>query len=387
MKNNWPVKKLGEVVIINPPKGEVSNLPVGTAVSFVSMASINENVGTISNMQTRNLEDVKAGYTYFANNDVLFAKITPCMENGKVAIAQNLQNGIGFGTTEVHVLRPTDQILPEWVYSTVSRDQFRENAERHMTGSAGQQRVPREFLENAQIPVPPLKSQKKIVERLDAVRRAQEFCSEQIQKTEELLESIATSAFQSGAEYKLGELFLRQTKTILPTTNPDKDFNFIGLENIESNKGRLVNFKTTIGKFIKSSKFVFAKKDVLYGKLRPYLNKVWLAEFDGICSTDIWVLRANENLIKPLILATLLRSKIVVNRMSSVMTGTNLPRANAPSFDHLKVMIPNIENQEKIVEELDAVQDYKKLLQKQKSLLKELFDSILDKSMKGELDT
>lgn len=95
---------------------------------------------------------------------------------------------------------------------------------------------------------------------------------------------------------------------------------------------------------------------------------------------------ANADLIDSLILATLLRSNLVVSRMSTIMTGTNLPRANASSFDNLGVAIPAIKIQQEIVKRLEAVQNYKKLLQKQKIFLKELFDSVLDKSMKGEMD-
>ena len=148
----------------------------------------------------------------------------------------------------------------------------------------------------------------------------------------------------------------------------------------------MINFQVNNGGKIKSNKFIFQKGDVLYGKLRPYLNKVWLAGFNGICSTDIWVLRPNSKKIDATILSTLVKSNVVLQRMSSIMTGTNLPRANPKSFDSLIVKIPTLKNQKELTKKLDATQDYKKLLLKQKSLLKELFDSVLYKSMNGEMD-
>ena len=170
----WQTKKLGDIATVNPPKVEVKSLNLSTPVSFVSMASISAESGTITQLETRKLEEVKNGYTYFTENNILLAKITPCMENGKIAIAEGLQNGIGFGTTEVYAIRPTPQVLPGWIYAYLKRATFRKQAEKHMTGSAGQKRVPKRYLENIDIPIPPLNIQQQIVERLDAIRKLQE---------------------------------------------------------------------------------------------------------------------------------------------------------------------------------------------------------------------
>ena len=111
------------------------------------------------------------GFTNFQNGDILFAKITPCMENGKGAIAHNMKNGIGFGSTEFHVLRPdTDKITSEWLYYLTTWKTFRKEAERNMTGSAGQKRVPKTFLENYVVNLPDIdtqKSENKILRKVD----------------------------------------------------------------------------------------------------------------------------------------------------------------------------------------------------------------------------
>lgn len=91
---------------------------------------------------------------YFEENDVLFAKITFCMENGKAVVARGLINGFGFGFTEFHVLRPTNRVLPEWIYYFVRREAFRQEAKTKFRGAVGQQRVPQDFLETHLIPVP-----------------------------------------------------------------------------------------------------------------------------------------------------------------------------------------------------------------------------------------
>ena len=108
------------------------------------------------------ISEVYSGFTYFKDNDVLFAKITPCMENGKGAIAINLSNGIGFGSTEFHVLRPIeDNSNPYWIYHLTTLIEFRRLAERKMTGSAGQKRVPTDFLNNVEVVIPPIEFQNK----------------------------------------------------------------------------------------------------------------------------------------------------------------------------------------------------------------------------------
>jgi len=161
----WPIRELGDVVEINPrlPKG----IAASQEVSFVPMAAVDEIHGAIADRQVRAFGSVSKGFPTFADGDVLFAKITPCMENGKAAIASNLVNGIGAGSTEFYVLRPSQDVLPEYVFHFVRRSSFREVCKANFTGSAGQQRVPRSYLERVVLPLPPLDDQRRIVGLLD----------------------------------------------------------------------------------------------------------------------------------------------------------------------------------------------------------------------------
>ncbi len=170
-KKKWEEKELGEICELNPKKSEIKDKTDDFSVSFVPMSAVDEYSQAIVSLQERSLGEVRKGYTYFRNGDVLFAKITPCMENGKVAIAKNLKNGIGFGTTEFHVIRTSKEVLPEWIHYIIGQPSFREIAKTRMTGSAGQKRVPIQFLEKFKIPLPPIAEQKKIVEYLDSLSR------------------------------------------------------------------------------------------------------------------------------------------------------------------------------------------------------------------------
>ena len=155
----WLEQRLGECCVINPKKNTDNRLREDLLVSFIPMASVSEK-GDILKLEDKFYRDVKNGFTYFCDRDVLFAKITPCMENGKGTVAVGLKNGIGFGSTEFHVLRPIiDKSNSYWLYTLTSFEIFRKKAEKNMTGSAGQKRVPASFLENIQVSVPPINIQ------------------------------------------------------------------------------------------------------------------------------------------------------------------------------------------------------------------------------------
>ena len=158
--------RLADVCDINPRLPRDHGLADDTPVSFVPMAAIDEVMGTFAVPQTRPFSEVKKGYTAFREHDVLFAKITPCMENGKAALAQGLAGGIGFGSTEFHVLRAGPLVLPEWLRYFVRREEFRRDAKRNFTGTAGQQRVPASFLSGSELLVPGLEEQRRIVDLL-----------------------------------------------------------------------------------------------------------------------------------------------------------------------------------------------------------------------------
>lgn len=153
---SYGIKELGKCCELNPKKAQDKRLTSNIDVSFIPMPSVSEN-GDIDPTDIRSYEEVKKGFTYFAENDVLFAKITPCMENGKGAVARGLKNGIGFGSTEFHVLRPIKDISNSyWIYVLTSFKSFRKDAEANMTGSAGQRRTPVSFLDNYKVALPPI---------------------------------------------------------------------------------------------------------------------------------------------------------------------------------------------------------------------------------------
>lgn len=171
---------LGKIAQCNPPKDEVSD---DTLISFVEMASVS-NDGYIVNAVDRTMGDVKKGsYTYFRENDIIVAKITPCMENGKCALATGLTNGIGMGSSEFHVFRCGDKVLPKYLFAFLNRQEIRQAAEKMMTGSSGHKRVPITFYQQLSVPLPSLVEQRQIVERISR-------CEEEIANLKAQLDGI-----------------------------------------------------------------------------------------------------------------------------------------------------------------------------------------------------
>ena len=164
---NWKVSQIGDIAQVNP---RLLNKPeMTTLVSFLRMQDVSNDAKILAKT-TRKYADVCKGFTSFSDGDVLFAKITPCMENGKGAFVEGLMNGIGFGSTEFHVLRATNNDVARWLFHLLSGKQFREKAAQFMTGSAGQRRVPTDFLKMVEVAMPACNSEmRSIVSALDAL--------------------------------------------------------------------------------------------------------------------------------------------------------------------------------------------------------------------------
>ena len=164
--SSYDCKPLSDFALVNPSTEII--LDPSDRVSFIPMEAVDDKEGRIVAPQERMLKQVSSGYTRFQEGDVLWAKITPCMQNGKSAIASNLTNGIGFGSTEFHVIRSKNRsiIKNKFIHLILRLTEVRKAAMRYFVGSAGQQRVPKDFLEGLHIPIPPLKVQLDILDKV-----------------------------------------------------------------------------------------------------------------------------------------------------------------------------------------------------------------------------
>lgn len=183
---SWDVGAARRFFLFNPSKREISTRPRSEEVSFLPMEAIGET-GTLDLTRTRQIKEVETGYSYFANGDVVIAKITPCFENGKGSAIGGLVGGVGFGTTELIVLRPSRHVSQQYSWWLFSAAGFRRFAEGHMEGSAGQKRVQDDWLKAQKVAIPPRPVQDAIVAHLD---RATSRIDTLISKTERSIELL-----------------------------------------------------------------------------------------------------------------------------------------------------------------------------------------------------
>lgn len=202
---HWELKRLKYVAYINPPRPD--SIAEESSVVFIAMESMN-NDGTYDNSVMRQYSEVKTGFTCFAEDDVIFAKITPCFENGKGALLRNLGTGIGFGSTEFHVLRSIKDITtPNYLYFLTMSGLFRRLGEAFMQGVAGQKRVTSDFVRNFIIGVPPINEQKAISAFLSANLSKIDTQIGREQRSIELLREYRTSLI---SEVVTGKIDVRE---------------------------------------------------------------------------------------------------------------------------------------------------------------------------------
>ncbi len=199
--DEWEEKRLEEVCEIKPQKKEAKEkLNENDLVSFLPMADLGVSQKDVTAKQERKLEDVSGSYTYFADNDVLLAKITPCFENGKLGIARNLKNKVGFGSSEFIVFRSKGEVVPDYLYYFLTCSQFRKDGAKRMSGAVGHKRVSKEFIEESILPFPKsLITQKQIVTKFDALststKKLEKNYQRRIDDLEELKKSVLKRAF------------------------------------------------------------------------------------------------------------------------------------------------------------------------------------------------
>ena len=182
----YPTYELGDILYINPSV-TFSELRDNDVISYVPMEAIDERYGIISLAKNITVANTK-GYTKFKEGDLLWAKITPCMQNGKSAIAQNLLKGVGCGSTEFFVLRPkSSNVLIKYIHFILRDYRVLKSAQNSFGGSAGQQRVSSSYLKTIRIPLPPIEIQQKLVDIYTAAQNAK---LQKDKEAKELLESI-----------------------------------------------------------------------------------------------------------------------------------------------------------------------------------------------------
>ncbi len=198
-----------DLVSINPLKLK-PDFEDGAPLVFVPMARVAEEFRGIDVSERRPFSEVKRGYTQFRPGDVLFAKITPCMENGKIAIVPDIRPPIGYGSTEFFVMRPRASGIGPWIAYSILRSSFRQLARENMQGAVGQRRVPRVWLEHASVPLAPLPEQHRIVAKIESLFAKLDEGIAALKRAQENLERYRASVLKAAVEGRLTEQWRRE---------------------------------------------------------------------------------------------------------------------------------------------------------------------------------
>jgi type I restriction enzyme S subunit len=398
MKKGWETKRLGEVCLIKPAKSEVrEKLEDSDFVSFLPMEALGVDQMLATPIQVKRLSEVAGSYTYFAEGDVLLAKITPCFENGKLGIASGLKNGVGFGSSEYIVFRPNSTVRKEWLYYLLSRDSFRNEGAERMSGAVGHKRVSKEFIEAYPIPIPPLAEQQRIVGILDeafaGIARAKANAEQNLQNARALFESHLQAVFsqrgEGWVERRFDEVCAITSTLVDPRKKEFLDLTHVGAGNIEQKTGVFVDLKTAREEGLISGKFLFDESIVLYSKIRPYLMKVARPDFEGLCSADIYPLSPIKNVITRDYLFHLLLSKQFTDYAIQGSARAGMPKVNREHLFEYRVWLPDVKKQKQLAANLDALaletRSLAAIYERKLAALEELKKSLLHQAFSGEL--
>ena len=349
------LKRLGECCILNPRRPNIA-LCDTDKVSFIPMPAVSED-GYLVDMTDEEYGKVKKGFTYFENNDVLFAKITPCMENGKGAIVHGLTNGIGMGSTEFHVLRPINGISsPYWLLALTRMPIFRERAAKNMSGTGGQKRVSASYLDHFMVGLPAMEEQR----RFEAIYRQADKSKFGDFKSQ-FIEMFGNPVTNTKG-WKTAKI-----KDVAPEMPSKEQLSgkiwLLNLDMIESNTGRIIE---KVYEDVENALSVqsFDEGNVLFSKLRPYLNKVVIPDEPGMATTELVPLRPEPSKLHKVFLSHLLRGNQFVNYANDIAGGTKMPRMPLTELRNFDCILPPMDKQLEFVFIAEQVDKSKSVIQK-----------------------
>ena len=368
----WPMVELGEVGEINPKKSELKGLADDLNVSFIPMSDMNTGTSDLNVRQTKKIREVLTGYAYFKNSDVLLAKITPCFENGKSGIARELRNGIGFGSTEFIVIRPDQaRILPEIIYHFVFESRFLNKGVSNMTGSAGQQRLPLDFVKRYRIPLPPLEVQKKIIAELDGYQKIIDGAKQIVQNYKPtikiapdwpMVELGKVCRFTNGRAFK-------------PTDWKKRESGGLPIIRIQNLNNPSANFNYYTGQVLE--KLIVNKGDLLFSwsgsRGTSFGPHIWNSG-KGILNQHIFNVDHTDKFLRSFLFYVLKRAVAEVEE--NLHGGVGLVHITKGNLERIKIPLPPLKTQQKIVAEIESERE---LVEANKELIEIFEKKIKDK--------
>lgn len=397
------VVPLSQVAQINPrlPKG----LEGSREISFVPMAAVSED-GGITFQETRSFGEVRKGFTYFQRGDVLLAKITPCFENGKSALADNLEHPIGFGSTEFHVLRAIPaKVDSRFLYHFVRSKRLLSLGQKSMKGAAGHKRVPAEFLENFEIPDWRLNDQIRIAHLLDRVEGLIAQRKQHLQQLDDLLKSVFLEMFgdpilnpHGFSVRKLSEFYVNPKEgtkcgpfgsALKKDELVDAGVPVWNMDNIASDGRMALPFRMwiTADKYGELAAYSVRDGDIIVSRAGT-VGKMCVARMNeqpAIISTNLIRVRLGDELRPLHFVSLMLYCKGRVGRLKTGADGA-FTHMNTGVLDSLEFPYPSIELQDQFAAVVEKVAAIKSCYQQNLTDLESLYGALSQQAFKGELD-
>ncbi|MCZ8192784.1 MAG: restriction endonuclease subunit S [Microcystis sp. LE19-338.1B] len=391
LPEGWKLVSLGEVgTLINGDRGK--NYPsqkdfVDNGVPFINAGHIQNGEIDFESMNfiSRKRFDL-LGSGKVKSGDILY-----CLRGslGKTAIIKDIQEGAI--ASSLVIIRPSEQIRTDYFYRYLASPIGQAEIYKYDNGSS-QPNLSAQSLKQYQLPLPPLEEQRRIaaiLDKADGVRRKRK---EAIRLTEELLKSTFLEMFGDPVTNPKGweivnieNIIELVSGQVDPRESPYSNMLHVGGDNIESRTGEISGCKTPAELSLISGKYLFRKGDILYSKIRPYLNKVSLPDFDGVCSADIYPIRVNHSCVTPIYMTYILRSKGFLEYAEKHSTRTNIPKINRKALLSFECPLPPLGLQNQFTNSANKILKIKDHLKTGVDKANNLFNSLLQRAFRGEL--
>ena len=403
----WQTQALAETCEIKPQKSEARHRLSGEdLVSFVPMEDLGIDQKSLVPTQKRALADVIGSYTYFADGDVLLAKITPCFENGKLGIAVGLENGVGFGSSEYIVFRPGSLVHRDWLYYFLSRDSFRVEGEVRMGGAVGHKRVAKEFIENYQIPIAPIEEQHRIVAILDeafaGIATAKANAERNRQNARAVFESHLESVFTQPADGSKATTLGEEIDLLVGFAFKSAQYTDSGLgirllrgDNIVQGSLRWDDVKKWPANDVENyERYWLREGDVVLAMDRPWvkagLKRASIASGDlpSLLVQRTASLRCRADLDSRFLMH-LISSEGFIRHIRCVQTGSGVPHISGQQIKDFSFYLPSLVEQRQMADSLESLsaetQRLESIYTRKLAALDELKQSLLQQAFSGQL--
>ena len=391
----WVWCRLGDISLINPK----NNLNDELDVSFIPMSLISEGFSNVHTSEVKKWKNIKERYTHFCNEDIGIAKITPCFENRKSVIFNNLKNGVGAGTTELYILRNNKTIsFNKYLFWVVKTQEFINKGIESFTGAVGQQRVSKDFIENTLIPLPPLAEQHRIVQKIEQLFALVDIIEVNKKALEKLIEQAKSQVLSDAVAGKLThqdpndepaeELLKRIGKTTAPDTpyekmlpkgwawcrlgdigiiNPKNNLNdelevsFIPMALISEGFSNAYTYEVKKWKNIKKGYTHFCNEDIGIAKITPCFENRKSVIFNnlkngvGAGTTELYILRSNKTLSFNKYIFYFVKTQEFINNGIKGFTGAvGQQRISRYFIENTLIPLPPLAEQHRIVKKIET---------------------------------